>query len=673
MPANPNFRLPVTASSSEEAIQLIRDGDPDLRFADLEARPVSAPADDADQATLPNSLRPTGPGPWEIYNRAAGHSVLNLISNGEPVTDRGTAQRLAMTRIGPEQFDNYGVRTRGTSGMSNVGTQTDMENRLGLPSQSANANYAVVDRQTLDPVFRFVATNRNEANRTYGAWLAAAGLPTTTEDFGFQEIRPQIPEVPMDVAQNFPQDRTDGRNTDYSFRDLFGTTDQASSAPPGNSFSGQWRVVLDGEEVWRFRGPANGGQADANRIAQLWLRDQRSQGLLSPAPGAEIEVVPVMMESVQQHVKPGMAEGLDPDKKYTIKKSYTMSKAGVEKSVWYIMDGDFVVDATDLRRDAKYYADKWNAAEKDSKGVAEGVYHGDWVRHPENQWKIGQIQSIDNGQAVVTWKKTDKRKKAMSSTHAVDALQHARREFSQLTQPTHTPGIAEDNALTEIEHMKQSHFTGGKDMLGSFQKPGKKHLKPLPGGTDLMYSVTKDNYGSYVYIVDPGVPGMTKHSIVASLSLIDSDLPNTFQVGSITVDEDYRGRGLARALYGIVLTIMRKNLVSGSSQTPGGRRNWLSLASIPGVEVKGLVTLSNRDTNTTVGDPKSRYNKYVEKTIDRVMELGGQFVSKGKNYNYWAFDVVPGKGQLQPAVQNALSKLYGYDSDALLMATWTGS
>jgi len=45
---------------------------------------------------------------------------------------------------------------------------------------------------------------------------------------------------------------------------------------------------------------------------------------------------------------------------------------------------------------------------------------------------------------VVTWKKTDKRKKAMSSTHAVDALQHARREFSQLTQPTHTPGMAED-------------------------------------------------------------------------------------------------------------------------------------------------------------------------------------------------------------------------------------
>jgi hypothetical protein len=65
----------------------------------------------------------------------------------------------------------------------------------------------------------------------------------------------------------------------------------------GNQFSGQWRVMLDGEEVWRFRGVGN-NQGDANRIAQTWLQDQRSQGLLSPAPGAEIEVLPVMIESI---------------------------------------------------------------------------------------------------------------------------------------------------------------------------------------------------------------------------------------------------------------------------------------------------------------------------------------------------------------------------------------
>jgi len=215
-----------------------------------------------------------------------------------------------------------------------------MENRLGLPSQSATANYAVVDRFNTNPVFRFRADDRRDANRIYGEWLAAAGLPTTTEDYGFQEIRPEsvaqrpseierdwrivdretdetlntvrgasqdqalavrddtarrhgvdarqlslqvifnpvaaqqeIPEVPLDIEQNFPQ---------------------ASSAPPGNSFSGQWRVMIDGEEVWRFRGVGN-NQADANRIGQTWILDQIRQGSLSPVEGADVEVLPVMI------------------------------------------------------------------------------------------------------------------------------------------------------------------------------------------------------------------------------------------------------------------------------------------------------------------------------------------------------------------------------------------
>ena len=47
---------------------------------------------------------------------------------------------------------------------------------------------------------------------------------------------------------------------------------------------------------------------------------------------------------------------------YTLKKACTETKTGAERVVWYIMDGDFVVDACDLRRDAKYFCDMWNAA-----------------------------------------------------------------------------------------------------------------------------------------------------------------------------------------------------------------------------------------------------------------------------------------------------------------------
>jgi pyrimidine deaminase RibD-like protein/nicotinamide mononucleotide adenylyltransferase/GNAT superfamily N-acetyltransferase len=123
-------------------------------------------------------------------------------------------------------------------------------------------------------------------------------------------------------------------------------------------------------------------------------------------------------------------------------------------------------------------------------GVTEGVYRGDWVRHPDNPWQIGQIQSIDNGQALVTWKKTDKRKKAMSSTHAVDALQHARREFSQLTQPTHTPGMAEDKSNdTAISLSKLGKFHPGADTLAQF----------VPERTTAQYALHPDKWESTFY------------------------------------------------------------------------------------------------------------------------------------------------------------------------------
>ena len=47
--------------------------------------------------------------------------------------------------------------------------------------------------------------------------------------------------------------------------------------------------------------------------------------------------------------------------KFTLKKAYTETSTGREKIVWYVMDGDFVTDAFDLKRDAKYYMDLWNS------------------------------------------------------------------------------------------------------------------------------------------------------------------------------------------------------------------------------------------------------------------------------------------------------------------------
>jgi hypothetical protein len=156
-------------------------------------------------------------------------------------------------------------------------------------------------------------------------------------------------------------------------------------------------------------------------------------------------------------------------------------------------------------------------------------------------------------------------------------------------------------------------------------------------------------------------------------------LKGAVQVDTITVDEDYRGMSLAKALYGIVLTIMKRPLLAGSSQTPGGRRNWLSLASIPGVEMKGYFSMDDDDLNPNA--ERSRFSDttpaQVNKNIDIIMgQLGGQYMGKGRHDDeYFAFDVQPDttKQELKAYVDTKLSKVYGgYNSDTGLYAVWTG-
>jgi len=268
--------------------------------------------------------------------------------------------------------------------------------------------------------------------------------------------------------------------------------------------------------------------------------------------------------------------------------------------------------------------------------------------------------------------------------------------------------------LTEIERLSKDDYTGGKDELEIYKTPGEKKLVPLPGRRELSYSIKADRDGTrqFIFIVDPNhventlsrrhgesVNALIRRAkeahlngvkpepkIVAKLSVeaFNSPIPNAVQVGSITVDEDYRGTGLARSLYAIVLYIMKKTLVAGNEQTPGGRRNWVSLSSIPGVEVKGFVQLDTDDTEFTPKDwpdfpeyqqAMKKREKEVDAIHDNIMKLGGQFIGKNKYSEYWAFDVMPSNGELAPAVKNSLSKLYSDrgDEPTGLYAKWVGN
>ncbi len=145
--------------------------------------------------------------------------------------------------------------------------------------------------------------------------------------------------------------------------------------------------------------------------------------------------------------------------------------------------------------------------------------------------------------------------------------------------------------VTEIERLRPDDYEGGKKYLYA---PVAKKLLPLPGGSGLLYHVGGSTYSPMVTIWDPEgtaeanppprytwemnseyqarlkkwraqqARGVQQPQLIGKLSLESVDgfpMKGAVQVGTITVDEDYRGRSIAKSLYGIVLTIMRATLV----------------------------------------------------------------------------------------------------------------
>lgn len=276
----------------------------------------------------------------------------------------------------------------------------------------------------------------------------------------------------------------------------------------------------------------------------------------------------------------------------------------------------------------------------------------------------------------------------------------------------------ETQELHEIERLTPGSFSGGKKYLDSYGR--EKSVRELPGGSGLLYSVTNDSGDFTIKIWDPVNKGEFQPTtagprpsyytrrewqsrieyfqqkdarrkaefdrapgkLIGKLT-VDSvgrsfPMPGAVQVGTITVDEDYRGGGIAKALYGIVLTIMKRPLLAGSSQTPGGRRNWVSLSQVPGVQMKGYVSVDDDELDTDPILQGTRSATRAEKNIDTIMgKLGGEYIGQNnRGEHYFAFDVKPNttKQELEAYVNTNLSRVYssGYTgSDGGLYAVWT--
>ena len=210
----------VVATSEEEAKKKAAQGwgepllvntlsrmDADVLRPYVEQPGVGEPAQEpGDEQVLNNPLRPTGPGPWEIYNRATGNSVMDLNRTGQITTDRGTAQRYAMNNINPSQYDLYGVRTIGA---------TDTVFNIYADNGRITGRFASFDEA-------YEEAQRLADDNNIAVHVANSGLRVATATPQSGPGASDVPEVPVDVAQNFP-DRTDGRT--INFGNQFRTAD----------------------------------------------------------------------------------------------------------------------------------------------------------------------------------------------------------------------------------------------------------------------------------------------------------------------------------------------------------------------------------------------------------------------------------------------------------------
>jgi hypothetical protein len=260
--------------------------------------------------------------------------------------------------------------------------------------------------------------------------------------------------------------------------------------------------------------------------------------------------------------------------------------------------------------------------------------------------------------------------------------------------------------ISEITKLRRSDYSGGKEEL-PIDVP--KRYVPLPGGSGLAYAVQgkKGSSNIHISIIDPKadptppekrfweLPGEYRGrlevwqrkakpgAVIGELALYQYKFPidGAYRVSFINVSEDYRGMGVAKSLYGIALSILKIVLVAGDSQTPGGRRNWLSLANIPGVEVKGVTKIDDdifgpkRPTRYPLG-PEG--NRRASDAIEKIMASGADYLglrkdSYGEQYHYFAFPVAGKGSELAPAIKKTFDVYTSnWGGGNMLYAVWTG-
>lgn len=228
-----------------------------------------------------------------------------------------------------------------------------------------------------------------------------------------------------------------------------------------------------------------------------------------------------------------------------------------------------------------------------------------------------------------------------------------------------------------IERMPASDYPGGENDM-SVNPSDIKKSGPLPGIDGMYYGVGTKGGIVHIYAFNSSA----KDRAVGELKMYrHTEGPlSGYRIASVTISEYYRGHGISTALYLVALRGFKSTIFADEIQTPGGRATWVKLSRTSGVQVKGWVMIYDSVFNAS---NRANVNKKNESLIDMVMNSGGEYIGEGdiggKKTHYFAFNVRPGKGELEPEIKREI-KLY-YDQahadtntiDSGLYAQWTGS
>ena len=191
----------------------------------------------------------------------------------------------------------------------------------------------------------------------------------------------------------------------------------------------------------------------------------------------------------------------------------------------------------------------------------------------------------------------------------------------------------------EIARIPQGDF----GTAGTIVPPGPEvERKELPGGSGLTYGVNKENDLIEIMVFDG-------NNLAGELDIVYTHGPmKTWEVDSVAVDPQHRGRGIAKALYGIALSILKLPIEAGQMQTSYGQKMWLMLNSIPGVEVVGYDQV-----------PTQLYQA----------QPGDQIMFQNKRHTGFTFPVKPGTHSMRSGRKG--TGIYTSPSTTMI-AKWTG-